>query len=99
MDYDFPGNIRELENIIEHAFVLSRGTEIATAHLPRDLLQKFLRHHEKESLGMRKLDHAEAQVIRNVLTKHRGHRNKAAKELGIHVVTLWRKMKKLGIKD
>ncbi|WAC08308.1 MAG: sigma 54-interacting transcriptional regulator [Thermodesulfobacteriota bacterium] len=99
MDYDFPGNIRELENIIEHAFVLSRGTEIAAAHLPRDLLRRVSPTHEKESLGMRRLDHAEAQVIRNVLTKHKGHRNKAAKELGMHVVTLWRKMKKLGIKD
>ena len=99
MDYDFPGNIRELENIIEHAFVLSRGTEIAIAHLPRDFLLRVSPTYEKESLGMRKLEHAEAQVIRNVLTKHRGHRNKAAKELGIHVVTLWRKMKKLGIKD
>ena len=98
MDYDFPGNIRELENIIEYAFVLTRGTEITTANLPRDFLNRVSPRHEKQPTGMRKLDHVEAQVIVNTLKKFHGHRRKAAEDLGIHATTLWRKIKKLGIK-
>ena len=39
MSYDFPGNIRELENLLEHAFVLCRGTEISVEHLPKEFRQ------------------------------------------------------------
>ena len=98
MNYDFPGNIRELENIVEYAFVLCRGTEITTAHLPRDFLRKVSPSNEKESMKVKKLDHAEAEVILNTLKKYHGHRGKAAEELGVNVTTLWRKVKKLGIK-
>lgn len=99
MEYDFPGNIRELENIIEHAFVLCRGTEITAAHLPRDFIQKVLPFQETKLGKGNKLEHAEARIIRNILKKHNGNRGKTARELGIHVTTLWRKMKRLGIGD
>jgi len=97
MEYDFPGNIRELENIIEHAFVLSRGTEITPANLPRDFIKKVAPAETKKSAKTNTLGYAEAPIIRNVLKKHQGDRAKAAQELGVHKTTLWRKMKKLGI--
>lgn len=97
MEYDFPGNVRELENLIEHAFVLCRGTEITIADLPRDFVQKVAPTSETKIEGGKKLEEAERQVILNILKKHRGNRKKTAIELGIHVTTLWRKMKKLGI--
>ena len=97
MEYDFPGNVRELENIIEHAFVLCRGNQININHLPPDFLNKIVHPKETKPVKLNELTYAEAQVITNVLKKHNGHRGKAAQELGIHKTTLWRKMKKLGI--
>jgi PAS domain S-box-containing protein len=99
MQYDFPGNIRELENIIEHAFVLCKGTQITTAHLPHDFFENVVSSEGTTSLEINKLDYAEAQVIRNALKKYNGNRSKAAQELGIHKTTLWRKMKKFGINE
>jgi PAS domain S-box-containing protein len=98
MKYDFPGNIRELENLIEHAFVLCRNTKITIADLPQEFIQKVTPALELKSGKKETLQHAEGQAILNTLKKHNGHRKKAADELGIHVTTLWRKMKKLGIK-
>lgn len=97
MQYDFPGNIRELENIIEHAFVLSRGTEITAGDLPSDFIKKVAPPEKKTSAKTCALDYAEAPIIQSALKKHQGDRSKVAQELGIHKTTLWRKMKKLGI--
>ncbi|MBW1679513.1 MAG: sigma 54-interacting transcriptional regulator [Deltaproteobacteria bacterium] len=97
MQYDFPGNIRELENIIEHAFVLCRETQITTPNLPQDFIEKNIPAQKAKSVKMNALGCAEAQIIRNALKKHKGHRGKTARELEIHKTTLWRKMKKLGI--
>ena len=99
MEYDFPGNIRELKNLIEHAFVLCRGTEITTAHLPREFTQKVIPAPETKPGKIKKIEQAEGEVILNTLKKYHGHRRKAAEELGIHVTTLWRKIKKLEIED
>lgn len=97
MSYDFPGNIRELENIIEHAFVLCHGSTIAMHHLPQEL--KARTDSPKDALAAQypRLKEAEAQVIIETLQKCRGNRAMAARELGIDRTTLWRKMKKLGI--
>lgn len=97
MHYDFPGNIRELENAIEHAFVICRGAQIKLEHLPGELINKSKEatipaHVPKDPLKM-----AEMQALLRILEKHEGSRKKAAEELGISVVTLWRKLKKLGI--
>jgi PAS domain S-box-containing protein len=98
MQYDFPGNIRELENIIEHAFVLCRGTLMTTSHLPRDFIKEVMPAESKESGKTNTLGYAEEPIIRSALSKHQGDRDKTAQELGIHKTTLWRKMKKLGIR-
>ncbi len=97
MQYDFPGNIRELENIIEYSYVLCRESDITAAQLPQDFLRNVSAFRETKPERKRSLKQAEAQVIREALAKHDGHRGNAALEMGIHPSTLWRKMKKLAI--
>ena len=98
MNYNYPGNIRELENVIEHAFVLCRGPLIGVQHIPRGLA------YEQEQGGRTiqllsdsTLQQTEADLIRRTLEKNYGHRERTAKELGIHKTTLWRKLKKYGL--
>ncbi|MDA8160394.1 MAG: sigma 54-interacting transcriptional regulator [Desulfobacteraceae bacterium] len=97
MQYNYPGNIRELENIIEYAFVLCHGWQIELHHLPLELLESM-----KGSLSKDKeatpLASAEEQTIIEALTNFGGRRSPTAEFLGIEKSTLWRKMKKFGIK-
>jgi len=96
MEHDYPGNVRELENIIEHAFVLCRGGLIELRHFPTSL-----RGREKaESLpGTCRADlkSLEAMHIADAIRRHGGNRKAAAKELGIDPSTLFRKINSLGI--
>jgi PAS domain S-box-containing protein len=94
MQHDYPGNVRELENIIEHAFVLCRGTVIHAPHLP-----EHMRPAQKdEGIAQTKsLDELEARFIGEALRRNSWNRLKTARELGIHKTTLWRKIKRLGI--
>jgi PAS domain S-box-containing protein len=98
MRYDFPGNVRELENIIEYGFVLCHGNMIDVRHLPEEL-QPPARHRvtDSHSSPRLKLEQAEADVIRSALTHTRGSIGKAAEELGVSRTTLWRKMKRLDV--
>ena len=98
MRYDFPGNIRELENAIEHAFVLCNSSRIQLDHLPKELIEKAKEPAHPAPIPPEPLKRAEAQAILRALEKHGGSRKKTAEELGISGVTLWRKMKKLGIR-
>ncbi len=94
MNHDYPGNIRELENTIEHAFVLCRGSIIDIKDLPDNL-----RPSDTEAVPLPKsFDSIEANFILGALRKNRWNRAKTAAELGIHKTTLWRKMKKFGIR-
>ncbi len=98
MRYDFPGNVRELENIIEYAFVLCRGRVIEVEHLPNEFLGFISRSDNQETRpDSFPLDHAEAQTIKEALDKHSGNRRKTAAYPRINKTTLWRKIKKFGI--
>ena len=91
MEHSFPGNVRELENIIEHAFVLCRGGLIELKHLPPALRGGAL----GEALRLGKamtLESMEKLVIADALRRSAGNRQKAAKELGINPSTLFRKL-------
>jgi transcriptional regulator with PAS, ATPase and Fis domain len=95
MGYDFPGNVRELENFIEYAFILCHGRVIETEHLPRELLENSP---AKETKGVKPavgpLESAEIGSIIEALREYGGNRRKTAAHLGINKTTLWRKMKK-----
>ena len=96
MAHTFPGNVRELENIIEHAFVLCKRSIIEKEHLPQEF------HGSGESAATStsyatSLNELEANFILDVLKRNNWNRLATAKELGIHKTTLFRKIKRLGI--
>ena len=97
MGHDYPGNIRELENIIEHAFVLCTNGKLKVEHLPGNLMHSgFIAENEQNSLNIT-VKSAEAAAIIKALEHNSYNRNAAARELGMHKSTLFRKIKKLGI--
>jgi PAS domain S-box-containing protein len=101
MEHDFPGNCRELENIIEHAFVLCSESYITPSYLPVELINGMPPKSpeiavEDNSMG-NVVQAFEAQTIKNALKRNNYNRLAAAKDLGIHKSTLFRKIKNLGI--
>jgi len=98
MGYDYPGNVRELENAIEHAFVLCKGSVIEVEHLPDELKERVVsveQRYPAKSLTL--LDRAERAAIFQVLRKNSGDRERTAQDLSISKSTLWRRMKKYAI--
>jgi len=96
MTHDYPGNVRELENIIEHAFVLCTNGEIERCHLPPEFGTAEVSRSQPERAG-KSLRSIEAHHISDALRRHQGRRKAVADELGIHTTTLLRKMKAFGI--
>jgi len=94
--HDFPGNVRELQNILEHAFVLCRGGLIEVQHLPPDLLPDSAGARVEPGSKM-SLKAVERTLIQRALARHQGNRARAARELGIDPSTLYRKLRRLGI--
>ena len=103
MDLDYPGNIRELENIIEHAFILCTHGQIGLQHLPARLNRASTTAAATRSANtapptISARRHAtEAEAIREALERNGYNRLAAARELGMHKSTLFRKLKKLQI--
>lgn len=95
--HDYPGNVRELENIVEHAFVLCRGGVIEVDHLPAELRPSPAKQAGGEAVDSRSLKQLEKAAILEALRRNRWHRQAAADELGIHKTTLFRKIAALGI--
>ena len=92
MSHNYPGNIRELDNMIEHGCVLCQGGMIRTENLPDWI------HQPTETLGADlSLEEVEKQFIISVLKKNDWNRLATANDLKIHKTTLFRKIKKLGI--
>jgi len=98
MRYHWPGNIRELINVLEYAFVLCPGGEIGKAHLPA---QFSGRHHPQPAKGRdipvpHQAVDTRQELIR-VLQETGGNKSEAARRLGVSRVTLWKWIKKYGI--
>lgn len=93
MSYEFPGNIRELENIIERMLVVSTGDNITMRHLPRELTPMDGDEDEYASFK-EEIKGSEKKMIQEVLNRYRGNRGLAARALNINRTTLWRKMQK-----
>ena len=102
MDYDYPGNVRELKNIIERAYIFCRTDEICENCLPEHVcgVEKHFNMPVSDTgrMSLKGLDIArQKELIRKALQRADGNRNQAAKTLHIDRTTLWRKMKQLGI--
>lgn len=95
MAYDWPGNIRELENVVERAFVLCGEGEIGIGHLPEELRARGVAGSACDVRSAHQI--LDSQAIRAALERNGFNRLAAARELGIHKTTLFRRMKKLGI--
>jgi PAS domain S-box-containing protein len=96
VSYDYQGNVRELQNIIEHAFILCKSRLIEPHHLPENLCTSRGMESSGNSDTMNMKD-LEAVFITNMLRRHQWNRIKTAKALGIHKSTLFRKIKALHI--
>jgi len=94
----YPGNVRELENAIEHAFVVCAGETIQLEDLPPHLAGAA-RETDRVDHAPTPLQSAEADTIRAVLERNGGSRTLSARDLGISRNTLWRKMKRYGLSD
>ena len=95
MEYDFPGNIRELQNLIEHAFVCCQEDVVQCAHLPDEV--KNAVQIKTAKVKTQSLDDLERQAIQSALENSRGRLLQASRQLGISRTTLWRKVKQFGL--
>lgn len=93
LNHDYPGNVRELENIIEHGFVLATGHLIDVEHLPPRLAPESVS--DARGATLRDL---ERQFILAALQSNGFNRAATARQLGMHKTTFFRKVKNLGIK-
>ena len=96
LNFSFEGNIRQLENIIEHAFVMCQTEEISLEHLPPEIYLSDLKN-GTDAISDIPLKESEYRTILKALNKHHWNTLDTANELKIHRSTLWRKMKKYGL--
>ena len=98
--YDFPGNVRELENVVEQAAALAHGDQIETEDV--FIETRFTADLQTPPGGVRSLsqevDRAEKSAIEQALARHEGQIEKVARDLDVSTTTLWRKMKRLGLR-
>jgi DNA-binding NtrC family response regulator len=93
MQYDFPGNVRELENLIERGTAMTHGDAIELSHLPASLQKAERFAYRKVGNRLPTLEEQEREYIRRVLEEVNGNQTAAAQILGINRASLWRKLK------
>ncbi|HMK36412.1 MAG TPA: sigma-54 dependent transcriptional regulator [Desulfomonilaceae bacterium] len=96
-NYDFPGNVRELENIIERGIALATDNIILPDHLPDDIRDFHIKTYRKKNGRLPTLEEQELTYIRQVLQETAGNKSAAAEILGIDRVSLWRKIKRYNL--
>ena len=95
--YPWPGNVRELRNALEYAFVIGEGPTLTEAELPPEVLSEEPDDTAHATPAPAAGEASEAQRIRRALERAGDNRTRAAKILGVSRVTLWRRMRELGI--
>jgi DNA-binding NtrC family response regulator len=99
MNYDLPGNVREIENIMERGVAIANGNTIDVAHLPEDLRELSIRTFRKKEGKIPSLEDQEIAYIKWVMGETGSNKTLAAQILGIDRVSLWRKLKKYGLEE
>ncbi len=98
--YDWSGNVRELQNVIEYAFAMGEGPILTESDLPSELLGEEPGPRVANRPRAKRLNAPpEAERIAVALERAAGHRGRAAQSLGMSRATLWRKMKQYGLLD
>lgn len=97
LHHSFPGNVRELLNLLEQSVILCKGNEIQLEHLPRSFIDNTAGAATTEPRRSGRIPAADK--ISRVLAAHNGNRSDAAQELGVERTTLWRWMKRYGLSD
>ncbi|MEW5945457.1 MAG: sigma-54 dependent transcriptional regulator [bacterium] len=92
-DYNYPGNVRELENVVERAAALCRGDAVGVEDLPQDIRDVAVFRYDRETGGMKSLEEMEKDYIRWIMSRAENNKSKAAKILGIDRSSLYRKLK------
>ena len=104
--YPFPGNVRELENVLEHAYIVTRGPKIGVDDLPNFIVegrQRVAKTPKRIESGLPDgswgpvAGRSDRQRLIECLEAHYWSIPRAAEALGVHRTTLWRKVKKLNI--
>jgi transcriptional regulator with PAS, ATPase and Fis domain len=95
--HDWPGNVRELRNVIEYATVIGEGPVFAPSDLPPELVNPSFSSDEAVPRVVEPAAATEAARILRALERSSGSRDRAAKVLGVSRVTLWRRMRDLGL--
>ena len=102
LNYTYPGNVRELENILEHALIICQEDKILPTHLPEYLHIRPAAGPVVPTAVVRSgssSDNKERDKLLATLQRHNWHRKRSARALGMDRTTLWRKMKKYGLLD
>jgi transcriptional regulator with PAS, ATPase and Fis domain len=102
-DFPWPGNIRQLENVIQHSVLISSGPQLLPEHLPSALQERNRAGLENKDIPLQPLKErrraAECTIIRKALAETNNNRTLAASVLGISRVALYKKLKKYGLAD
>ena len=103
LQYAWPGNIRELENVVQRAVLLAKRPLLDASDLPPQIQRRDMPSHSMAPASSDRLRQAmtlpEKQIILNALQANRWNRNLTAEQLGINRTTLYKKMKRLGLQD
>lgn len=96
LTYDFPGNVRELQNVIEQSVILCKGEEILVEHLPTRLINIY---GSTKALRQRYDKAPEVEVLCDLIDRHKGSRSEAVSKLGVDRSTLWHWVKSAGLSE